>query len=252
MSETIEEPIAPNDQLIAIVGYSATGKSASLRNIRSKSRWLYLNCESGKRLPFKNNFNSITITDPQEVLDYMQEAIDNPEEVDGIIIDSITFLMEMYESMCVLTSANTMAAWGAYQQYFKTLLQQMVPKFGKPVIFIAHVKDEVDEKNLETKTFIPVKGALKGVGIEAYFSCIVAAKRLSIKDLKDYHNTLLPITEDDEVQGYKHVFQTRLTKKTIGERIRGPMGMFTREQTFIDNDAQLLLDHLHKFYSAEE
>ena len=161
------EEVAPNDQLIAVVGYSSTGKSASLRNIKNQDRWVYLNCESGKRLPFKNKFNRITITDPMEIHAYFQEAIDNRDDVDGIIVDSLTFLMEMYESQYVLRSTNTMKSWGDYQQYFKTLMQELVPQFGKPVIFTAHVKDETDEKTLDTRTFIPVKGALKGVGIEA-------------------------------------------------------------------------------------
>jgi hypothetical protein len=246
------EDVVPNDQLIAVVGYSSTGKSASLRNIQNQDRWVYLNCESGKRLPFKNRFNRITITDPMEIHSYFQEAIENREDVDGIIVDSLTFLMEMYESQYVLRAANTMKAWGDYQQYFKTLMQELVPQFGKPVIFTAHVKDETDEKTLDTRTFIPVKGALKGVGIEAYFSCIVSCKRLPLKELKDYANDLLPITPDDEIQGYKHVFQTQLTKKTVGERIRGPMGLFTRAQTFIDNDCQLVLNKLHEFYADDQ
>ena len=246
------EEVAPNDQLIAVVEYSSTGKSASLRNIENQDRWVYLNCESGKRLPFKNKFNRITITDPMEIHSYFQEAIENRDDVDGIIVDSLTFLMEMYESQYVLKAANTMKAWGDYQQYFKTLMQELVPQFGKPVIFTAHVKDETDEKTLDTRTFIPVKGALKGVGIEAYFSCIVSCKRLPLKELKDYANDLLPITPDDEIQGYKHVFQTQLTKKTVGERIRGPMGLFTRAQTFIDNDCQLVLNKLHEFYADDQ
>ena len=249
MSDNNEKPVAPNDQLIAVVGYSATGKSASLRNIKNQDRWLYLNCESGKRLPFKNKFNCITITDPLDIITYMDDAIANIDECDGIIIDSLTFLMEMYESVYVLNAANTMNAWGQYQQYFKTILQQKVPQFGKPVIFIAHVKDEIDEKNLETKTYIPVKGALKGVGIEAYFSCIVSCKRMPLKELKDFNNKLLVVTPDDEIQGYKHVFQTQLTKKTVGERIRGPMGLFSRSETYIDNDVNLVLNKLHTFYA---
>lgn len=40
-----------------------------------------------------------------------------------------------------------------------------------------------------------------------------------------------------------------LTRKTLGERIRSPMGMFKTNETFIDNDAQMLLDHLKEFYS---
>lgn len=241
--------IVANDQLVAIVGYSSTGKSASLRNIQNQDKWIYLNTESGKKLPFKNKFINVTITDPMEVFSYFQQAIDNPDQVEGIVIDSLTFLMDMYESQYVLTSANTMKAWGDYQQFFKRLMQEYVPKFGKSVVIIAHVKDETDENTLDTKTFIPIKGALKGTGIEAYFSTIVSTKRMVLKDLKDYHNPLLPITEEDEILGYKHVFQTRLTKKTTGERIRGPMGLFSRQETFIDNDVELLLTKLKNFYS---
>ena len=92
---------------------------------------------------------------------------ENPNPPEGIIVDSLTFLMDMFESQYIVGSANTMKAWGDYNQFFKTLLQDRVIRFGKPVIFIAHVKDEYDEKNMETKTSVPVKGALKGNGVEA-------------------------------------------------------------------------------------
>lgn len=36
-----------NDQLILVCGYSATGKSASLRNIKNQEKWLYFNTEAG-------------------------------------------------------------------------------------------------------------------------------------------------------------------------------------------------------------
>ena len=98
------------------------------------------------------------------------------------------------------------------------------------------------------KTSVPIKGSLKNNGIESYFSTVVAAKKMSIKDLSPYSSSILNITEDEKDLGYKHVFQTRPTKNTTGERIRSPMGLFTKDQTFMDNDAQLLLDHLTDFY----
>jgi site-specific recombinase XerC len=91
---------------------------------------------------------------------------------------------------------------------------------------------------------------LKGNGVEAYFSTVVAAKKVDLKTLEAYKSDLLTITEEDRELGYKHVFQTRPTKTTTGERIRSPMGMFSRAQTFMDNDCQLLLDHLHEFYEG--
>lgn len=238
-----------NDQLVLISGKSGVGKSTSLMNIRDQERWLYLNTEAGKRLPFKNNFDAKTITDPYQVHEGFDYATnDGAGQYDGIIVDSLTFLMDMFETQYIVGSANTMAAWGAYQQFFKTLMQQKVPLFGKPVLIIAHTLDVLNEKAMEIETSVPIKGALKNQGVEAYFSTVVSPKKMTLKDLEPYASDLLHIEEDDEILGYKHVFQTRLTKTTVGERIRSPMGMFTREQSFIDPDAQLLLDHLKDFY----
>lgn len=236
-----------NDQLVLVVGYSSTGKSASLRNIRNQDKWMYLNCEAGKRLPFKSGFDQYRIADPYQVLEAFDYGTNNPD-VEGIITDSLTFLMDMFETQYVLNSSNTMKGWSDYQQFFKVMMQEKVTLFSKPTIFTAHVKDELDEKAMEIKTSVPVKGALKNNGIEAYFSTVVAAKKVPLKELEKYNNPMLTITEEEKELGYKHVFQTRPTKTTVGERIRSPMGMFSREQTYIDNDCQLLLDHLDSFY----
>ncbi len=239
--------INPNDQLILISGKSGVGNSTSLHNIRDQNRWIYLNCDAGKRLPFKNDFNRVNVTDPYHVHAYFEECITNPDRVDGIIIDTLTFLMDMYESKYVLGSSNTMQGWSNYAQFFKHLMQDLVPRFGKPVIMIAHTLDTIVDMDVQTQ--VPIKGALKNQGIEAYFSTVVSPKKVTLIELEKYKNDLLTVTEDDEIVGYKHVFQTRLTKQTIGERIRAPMGMFSREQTYINPDTQLLLDHLHKYYN---
>lgn len=237
-----------NDQLILVSGFSGTGKSASLRNIRSQERWLYNNCESGKRLPFRNQFLNKRISDPYEVIGFFDQAIEHQDKLDGIITDSITFLMDMYESIYVLGASDGQKAWGNFGQFFKTLMQDKVVKWGKPAIFTAHLLDKLDTKNYEIKTEVPIKGSLKNNGIEAYFSTVVSAKKVKLLELEKYQSDLLIITDEDRELGFKHVFQTRTTAETVGERIRSPMGMFTKEQTYMDNDCQLLLDHLHKFY----
>ncbi len=239
-----------NDQLVLIGGESAAGKSASLRNIRNQDRWMYLNTEAGKRLPFKNAFQTFRITDPWQVHEAFDHAIANRDQFDGIIIDTLTFLMDMMETQYVLGAANTQKAWGDFAQFFKVLMQEKVAAFGKPVLILAHVRSDLDEKAMEMRTQVPIKGSLKNNGIEAYFSTVVTAKKISIKDLADYGSEMLHITEEDEELGYKHVFQTRLTKTTVGERIRSPMGMFSKKETFVDNDAQILLDHLKEYYGS--
>ena len=250
MSNKNEVSGEPNDQLVLIVGYSGVGKSASLRNIRNQENWLYLNTEAGKRLPFRNKFRDggHRITDPYQVHEAFDYVTNDDPSVEGVIIDSTTFLMDMFETMYVLNSANTMKAWGDYGQFFKVLMQQKVTSFGKPVVITAHVRDDLDEKAMEMKTFVPIKGALKNNGVEAYFSTVVAAKKIAVKDLAGFESELLNITDEEKQLGFKHVFQTRITKNTVGERIRSPMGLFTKEQTYMDNDVQLLLDHLSAFY----
>lgn len=238
-----------NEQLVLISGESGTGKSAALRNIPNQERWIYCNCEAGKRLPFANNFYEARITDPYQVYEAFEFAQNNPD-YDGIIIDTVTFLMEMFESVHVVNSTNTMAAWGAYGQFFKNLMQQYVANSDKSVIMLAHTKSELDESIAEYRTAVPVKGSLKGNGVEAYFSTVVSAKKVALKELEAYGSDLLTIDEDDEILGYKHVFQTRLTKATKNERIRSPMDMFTKAQTYMDNDASMLLDHLGNYYGT--
>lgn len=239
-----------NDQMVLIGGVSGAGKSASLRNIQNQNRWIYINCEAGKRLPFRNDFINARVDDPWQVYDFVDQAIENPDDVDGLIIDTSTFMMDMFESQYVLGQADTMKGWSNYAQFWKNLMQQKLVQFGKPVIILAHVLEIYDETEMAMKRSVPIKGALKNQGVEAYFSTVVEAKKIPIKDLKEYDPELLTISEDEEDLGFKFVFQTRLTKESIGTRIRSPMGMFSRKQLYMDNDAQLLLNHLHAFYDG--
>lgn len=238
-----------NDNLVLISGPSAVGKSASLKDMRDQEKVMYLNCESGKKLPFKNKFKNLTITDPLQIFEAFDHARDNPD-YNTVVVDTLTFLMDMFESQYVLTAANTMKAWSDYNQYFKLVMQEHVAKSDKAVIFLAHTATQLNDQEAAMETKVPVKGALKGNGIESFFSCVVSAKKVPMKILEpfDGKSALLTITDEERALGFKYVFQTRLTKETVHERIRGPMGLFSREETYMDNNAQLLLDRLVEYY----
>lgn len=105
-----------NDNLVLICGKSGSGKSISLRNLKNPEGVLYLNCDAGKKLPFPAKFIKgpdgrvgFTITDPLQVFEAFEFAETKPE-IHTIVIDTLTFLMDMFESLYVIGSKNTMSA----------------------------------------------------------------------------------------------------------------------------------------------
>ena len=237
-----------NDNLVLIAGKSATGKSACLAGLENPEGVMYLNCESGKKLPFRSKFKQFVIVDPLQVYEAFDAAESMPD-VHTIVIDTLTYLLDMYESLYVYNSANGQKAWGDFAQYFRNLMQTYVAKSTKNVIFLAHTADQLNEGEMIMETKVPVKGATKNNGIESYFSLVIATKKIQLKALKDYKSDLLTITPEEEALGFKYVFQTKLTKETVGERLRGPLGMFDTKETYTDNNAQLVMNRLHEYYS---
>ena len=239
-----------NDNLVLIGGVSGAGKSACLRNIKDQENVLYLNCESNKKLPFRNKFMSKVITDPYHIFEGFIWAETQPQ-IHTIVIDSLSFLMDMFVSVHIMNSADSRSQWQAYQEFFKELMQQKVASSTKNVIIITHIAEDLDEeKGIRTEQAV-VKGGLKGTGVEAYFSLNVTARAMPIKELEKHPSEFLNITDDERDVGYKHVFQVRKTKETTGSRIRGPMGLFPQGTVYTDNCAQMLLDVVHDFYKED-
>ncbi|UYF10887.1 AAA domain protein [Vibrio phage 12VC501] len=245
MSENTE-----NTQLVLIAGKSATGKSASLRNLRNPEKVAYLNCENNKRLPFPAKFKQANVTDPNQVLTTIKALTGNPE-YGPIIVDTLTFMMDMFETQYVLTASNGMKAWGEYEQFFKRLMQDGVAKSDKPIVFMAHTSDVYNENEMVNETMVKVKGSLMTKGVESFFSTVIASKKMPVSKLEPYEkdNKLLNITDEERMLGFKYVYQTKLTKETVNERIRSPLGMWSNQETFIDNDVQLVLDRLQEYYA---
>ena len=238
-----------NDHLILVSGKSASGKSASLMSMDTPEGVMYLNCENGKKLPFKTKFKELVVTDPMQIYQAFEEA-EKMKEVHTIVIDSLTYLMDMYESTKVLNSSNTMQAWGQYAQYMKQLMSQVVAKSTKNVIFLAHTSDVLNEAEMINETLVKVKGSLMNQGIESFFTTVISTKKMPLTKLTDKvaKSPLCVVTPEDEANGFKYVYQTKLTKDTVNERIRSPMGMWNMQETYIDNNLQNVINRLHKYY----
>jgi len=235
-----------NDHLILVSGKSATGKSASLMSMDKPEGVMYLNCENGKKLPFKSKFKELIVVDPTQVYQAFTEAEAMPE-VHTIIVDSLTYLMDMYEGTKVLNAANGMKAWGEYAQFWKILMSQVVAVSTKNVVFMAHTSDVLNEAEMINETLVKVKGSLMNQGIESYFTNVISTKKIPLSKIKD-KNALFTITPLEEQLGFKYVFQTSPTKETVNERIRAPMGMWNTDETYINNNLQNVIDRLHEYY----
>jgi hypothetical protein len=236
-----------NKRSILIAGKSASGKSASLRNLKNPSGVLFLNCDAGKDLPMPAKFRMMTVTDPYQIWDAFDKA-ETSDKIHTIVIDTITFMMAMFESVHVLEATNTMKAWGEYAQFWKKLMLNKVAASTKNIIMLAHTMDLLNESEGVMDTLVKVKGSVMNEGIESYFPVVVAAKKMSLNKLEKYKNDHLIITPEEEAVGFKYCFQTNLTKETVNDRIRSPMGLWSLNESYIDNDAQFVLDQLDAYY----
>lgn len=239
-----------SEQLMLIEGVSASGKTLSLDSIVNRDAVVYLNCE-GKRVPFKKQFKTTAnIIDPHQVFEGIEYANNTPG-VELVVIDTIDFLMNLFETNIVKTAANGQKAWGDYFTFFQNLMQA-VAKSPRSFIFLGHAATIIDEESMTKQTSCPVKGALRNIGIESFFTAIVMAKQVPLRLVTPYENKLLNVSEEDKERGVKYVFQTRMTKESSGEKIRSPQEMWDKSETFIDNNAQHVLDRLNHYYGSNK
>jgi len=244
-----------NNQMFLVCGYSAAGKTASLRNIRDQEDWIYFGCEAGKGIPFKHKFNYVKISDPKDLLESIYEIIEDEKDpknkpYKGIIIDSIDFLMNQFESLYCYNVQDSRKGWQDYSQYFQELLQFALVAWNKPVICIAHLQTDMQNETNVMLSHVPVKGSLRWYTVESYFNVVIYARKMSVPELKPYEkdNDLLHISDRERQVGVKYVFQTLPTKLDHNNTIRGPMDLFTDNETYVDNDCQLILDKLNSYY----
>lgn len=235
-----------NKHIVLVVGKPNTGKSMCLQNLPNQERIAYLNTDC-KQLPFRSKMLERYITDPNDVLQGISDIEQHPD-IDMAVLDTLTFLMDQYEQQVVNTATNTMKAWGNYANFYKTFIHSI--KSGtKNYVILAHAKDVVNETEMILETKIPIKGSVGHTGAEADFTIILGAKKISIKEAKQNLNDLLTITPEEEEDGVKYVFQTRIDKNSMNEKIRSPIGLWQRDQKFIDNDINLVFNQLNKYYA---
>lgn len=239
--------MAQNKNIVLIMGKPNTGKSTSLMNLPNQDRMVYLNTDL-KELPFKANFlKNVEVADALDVLAYISE-IESNEKVEGAVLDTITFLMSLYERQYVSNSANGQKAWGDYGNFYKEFIHA-IKSGSKDYAILAHEETTLNEQAMQLETRIPIKGAVGKIGVEADFTTILSTKQMPIKKLEGMENDLLRITDEEREDGFKYVFATRVVKESIGEKMRSAIGLWKRNELYIDNDLNQVFTRLREYYA---
>lgn len=239
--------MSSNNHIVLVMGKPNTGKSTSLRNLKNQESMIYLNTDL-KALPFKSKFlKTIDVADAMDVIGYIQQIEEVPT-VTGAVLDTLTFLMSMYERQYVLNSTNTQKAWGDYGNFYRDFIHAI--KSGtKDYAILAHEDTILNEQTMQMESKVPVKGSVGKTGVEADFTTILSTKEIPVKKLEAYQNDLLHITDEEREDGVKRVFCTRISKEFIGDKTRSAMGLWKRNELFIDNDLDQVFTRLREYYA---
>lgn len=238
-----------NNLVIAVCGLAGNGKSTSLESIPNQNSWLYLNCETNKPLPFSHNFKEVVITNPSQLSKMIKSGADNPK-CEGIIIDTFTSALDMQEMYAKKTAEDKYKIWDMYRDYILNLFQGSIANCNKPIIFLCHVEMAKDIKG-RSKLAISVKGSTSNRGIESYFTNIVYADYVELDELDEYENSMLTINEDEKIDDGKYVFQTRKTAMGVGLNIRQSKNLWSRNETYIDNNIMHVINKLKAYYGEK-
>jgi len=239
-----------NKNIVLITGKPASGKSASLMKMPNQDRMVYLNTDL-KELPFADKFlKNVEVADAMDMLAYVAD-IEAADQVDGAVLDTITFLMSMYERQYVTNATNTQKAWGDYGNFYREFIHA-IKSGSKNYAIMAHEDTVLNEQTNMMETKIPVKGAVGKIGVEADFTTILGAKYMPIKKLEPFEegNELLNITDEEREDGGKYVFCTRVSKEHQGEKMRSAMGLWSRQELYIDNDLNQVFSRLKDYYGG--
>lgn len=239
---------AENKKVVLVMGKPNTGKSASLRNL-PQEKMAYINADL-KEIPFAHGFAAAPeITDAKDVIGYIQQIEEAPNLTGGVL-DTITFLMSMYERQYVAPKAGTkqgQAAWGDYGNFYREVVHA-IKGGSKNYAVLSHEEAFLNEQTMMMESRVPVKGQVGKIGVEADFTTVLYSMQVPLKRLEGISNELLTITPEEEEDGVKYVFCTRITKEFTGFKMRAPMGLWKRNELFIDNDLQKVFNRLNEYY----
>lgn len=235
------------NRTIMICGEPNTGKSTSLRNLKDRDQYAYLNCDD-KPLPigganaFLVNQRIVDAVDVESYYPQLEEA----DKCKGVILDSMTYMMSKFHRK-IKEEVSGFDIWNEYADFYYRW-NDLVKNSNKVHIIMAHTNTSLNEQAGAMESRIQVAGQVGKIGPEADQTLIVTCKQMAIGKLEKHVNKHLVITDQERARGMKYVFSVQLSKETVGDRTRAPWGFWDEDVMYIDNDVQIILDRWTEFY----
>jgi hypothetical protein len=235
-----------NKRIVLIVGEQRTGKSRSLKTIKHPERVAYANCDC-KDLSFKDKFAyHEEFTDPSDLPNYI-DAMEAEEDIDTIVIDTITYLMRSFKINYIDDAIDSRAGWGNMQKYYNKLMLQ-IKASSMNVIILGHVFPYIDEESGEVQSKMDFQGSIARSPV-GDFTTVLETKSLNInKKLLKMENDTFNFSDRDTMDGIKYCFITRRTKAYPYTLARSAEDLWEDDQLLINNDLQIVLDKLEDYY----
>ena len=138
-------------------------------------------------------------------------------------------------------------------------MQQVVGASSKKWIIIAHNEEEtvMTGPNAGMKQYrVPLQGSEAKHGYEAYFNHVIYTAKIptaQAQKLLDEGEFVNPeqFTISPQERKAKYAFVTQQTDDFALGRIRSDFGTWDLNQTYIDNDIQLVMNHFDNLIDAQ-
>lgn len=249
---------------ILIAGLTATGKTTSLRNLAlnhpNPKSVAYICCEAGKTPIWAKRFTTTTdaITHPDQVVEFFA-AVEEMPNIEYCVLDGFNFLMKMFVSEVIDNMSNTQVGWGDYAKFIQRFMQQTVGNSTKKWIILAHNEEEtvMTGPNTGMKQYrVPLQGSEAKHGYEAWFNHVIYTTKIPTalaQKLLDEGEFVNPeqFTISPQERKAKYAFVTQQTDDFALGRIRSDFGTWDLNQTYIDNDIQLVMNHFDKLIDVQ-
>jgi len=212
-----------NKKMILIVGKTGTGKTTATKYL-DLPKTVYIDFDRKAIKSFKemDKFREWVKIDFVDHLNPGLIALEGDDDTDTIVIDTLSFALDLYVAQKIDTAADTRTAWGEYKKWYREIIN-IAKASKKSYIFLSHDKSVYNEELMETSTCAYAQGSIYGK-IEADFAVVAYTHKY---------------IGEDGLPAYG--FLVNPTKDTLSLSAKSPYEMF-EEPLIKENNLMTLLD----------